>query len=57
MIEWDDDIEYDDVDGTSRHVGCGCESWQQLGADGPWCGDCGHHISDHHGPDGCDPNA
>jgi hypothetical protein len=31
---------------------CDCEGWEQEGADGPWCGECGHHISDHngHGP-------
>lgn len=31
---------------------CYCEGWQHEGADGPWCGECGHHISDHngHGP-------
>lgn len=48
MIEWDGDVEYE------APRACDCEGWQQENADGPWCGDCGHHISDHRdGP--CDP--
>jgi hypothetical protein len=37
-----------DLEGTPGL--CHCEGWQQENADGPWCGDCGHHISDHNGP-------
>lgn len=37
---------------------CDCQCWQQENADGPWCGYCGHHTTDHNGLnglDGCDP--
>lgn len=46
MIEWDADVDLDRL--------CHCEGWLQEGADGPWCGECGHHSNDHiNGP--CDP--
>lgn len=50
MIEWDGDVEYDDqLDNTEESdvPVCGCEHWHHFGADGPWCGFCGHHITDH----------
>lgn len=38
---------------------CNCDGWRQEGADGPWCGDCGHHTSDHNGtgPEICEPGS
>lgn len=33
---------------------CGCEGWEQENADGPYCGGCGHHYTDHYADEaGC----